>query len=148
MWAFVKDLSDRYPVVEVTFFRCLFAILPVMPMLPRFRWRILRVRRISGHVWRAVLGTVSMVLGFTAYHLMPLADAVAISFVSPLMLTALSVPMLGETGGHPPLERRHRRFRGCADHRQPGRRHAEPRRRRRAHGRGDIGGCRWSPSAN
>jgi drug/metabolite transporter (DMT)-like permease len=40
-----------------------------------------------------------MILSFAAYHLMPLADAVAISFMAPLVLTALSVPILGERVG-------------------------------------------------
>ncbi|KAA5612646.1 DMT family transporter [Rhodovastum atsumiense] len=100
LWTFVKDLSQRYPVYEVTFFRNFFALLPVMLMLAaRGSWGMLRVRRIAGHVWRAVIGVTAMVLGFLSYHLMPLADAVAISFMSPLLITALSVPLLGERVG-------------------------------------------------
>ena len=96
----VKILSDRYSLIEVSFFRCFFSLLPMTPLLlGRRRWRMVRVRRISGHFWRAVLGTGSMVCGFAAYHLMPLGNAVAISFMAPLVLTALSVPMLGERVG-------------------------------------------------
>jgi drug/metabolite transporter (DMT)-like permease len=36
---------------------------------------------------------------FTAIHFIPLADATAISFVAPLLLTALSIPLLGEKVG-------------------------------------------------
>jgi len=100
LWSCVKDLSERYPVYEVTFFRNFFAIIPVAIMLaPRRSWGMLRVRRVSGHIWRAVISVVGMVLGFLSYHLMPLADAVAISFMSPLVVTALSVPLLGERVG-------------------------------------------------
>jgi drug/metabolite transporter (DMT)-like permease len=100
LWCCVKDLSERYSVVEVSFFRSFFAMIPVAPMLlGRRRWRLLRVRRISGHFWRAVISTGSMIFGFAAYHLMPLSDAVAISFMAPLVLTALSVPFLGERVG-------------------------------------------------
>ena len=57
-------------------------------------WRVLKVKRISGHIWRAVLGVVAMMLGFASYAMMPLANAVSISFMSPLVITALSVPLL------------------------------------------------------
>lgn len=100
LWACVKALSEHYSIYEVTFFRNFFAMVPVILMvLARRSWRLLRVRRISGHFWRGVISTVSMTLGFLAFHLMPLADAVAISFMSPLVVTALSVPMLGERVG-------------------------------------------------
>lgn len=100
LWCCVKELSERYSVYEVTFFRNFFAIFPVALMFaPGRRWGLLRVRRISGHVWRGAIGVVGMVLGFLSYHLMPLADAVAISFMSPLVVTALSVPLLGEKVG-------------------------------------------------
>jgi drug/metabolite transporter (DMT)-like permease len=100
LWCCVKELSERYPVYEVAFFRNFFAIFPIAVMLaPRRSWRMLRVRRISGHVWRAFIGVVGMVFGFLSYHLMPLADAIAISFMSPLVVTALSVPLLGEKVG-------------------------------------------------
>lgn len=100
LWAFVKALSERYPVFEVTFFRNLFALVPVLTLVVRNGWRkTLRVHHLTGHVWRSVLGVGAMTLGFLSYHLLPLADAVAISFATPLMVTALSVPMLGERVG-------------------------------------------------
>jgi drug/metabolite transporter (DMT)-like permease len=100
LWCLIKALSERYSVYEVSFFRNLFAIPPVMLMVAMHGGLpSLRVRHIYGHVWRAVVGVVSMVLGFVSYHLMPLADAIAISFAAPLLVTALSVPMLGERVG-------------------------------------------------
>jgi drug/metabolite transporter (DMT)-like permease len=100
LWCCVKELSERYSIYEVTFFRNLLAIVPVVLMFaPRRSWGMLRVRRISGHVWRGAIGVVGMTFGFLSYHLMPLADAVAISFMSPLVVTALSVPLLGERVG-------------------------------------------------
>ncbi len=100
LWTCVKILSQRYSVYEVTFFRNLFAIPPVVVMMLGQRgWRLVRTRSILSHLWRAVVGVTGMTLGFLAYHLMPLADAVAISFMSPLVVTALSVPMLHEKVG-------------------------------------------------
>ena len=120
LWVCVKALSERYSIYEVTFFRNFMAIFPVMAMLaPRRHWGLVRTRRIGGHVWRAVVSVFGMLLGFMSYHLMPLADAVALSFMSPLAVTALSVPLLKREGGHPPVERGGDRLcRGAGD-RQP-----------------------------
>lgn len=100
LWVLVKLLSNRYSVYEISFFRNFFALIPAGLMLYRHGdFKVLKVARISGHVWRAVLGVVSMMLGFASYTMMPLANAVAISFMSPLVITALSVPLLGEKVG-------------------------------------------------
>jgi len=100
LWVLVKLLSDRYSVYEISFFRNFFALIPACLMVAAHGdWRVLKVKRISGHIWRAVLGVVAMMLGFASYAMMPLANAVSISFMSPLVITALSVPLLGEKVG-------------------------------------------------
>jgi drug/metabolite transporter (DMT)-like permease len=100
LWCLVKVLSERYPVNEVTFFRNFFGLVPVLVMIAMSSGRrLLHAHRLAGHVWRSVIGVTSMMLGFWSYHLMPLADAVAISFAAPLMVTALSVPLLRERVG-------------------------------------------------
>ncbi|WP_448205518.1 DMT family transporter [Azospirillum sp. sgz302134] len=97
----VKILADRYPVAEVTFFRNAFALLPVgLAVSLQGGWRSgLRTQRPWGHLWRSVIGVTCMSLMFWSYHLLPLGDAVALNFSSPLFLTALSVPLLGEKVG-------------------------------------------------
>lgn len=100
LWCFVKDMSARYPVAEVTFFRNLFGLVPVVVLvITNGGASLLRVHKFGGHVWRSVIGVAGMALGFLSYHLMPLADAVAISFTAPLLVTALSVPLLKEKVG-------------------------------------------------
>jgi drug/metabolite transporter (DMT)-like permease len=100
LWALVKTLSQRYPVAEVSFFRSVLALVPVGVLIATHGgWTLLKPHSLTGQIWRAVIGVTSMLLGFLSYHLMPLADAVALSFTSPLMITALSVPMLGEKVG-------------------------------------------------
>jgi drug/metabolite transporter (DMT)-like permease len=59
----------------------------------------LRTRRLKDHIGRGVMQFISMMSIFTAFGLMPLADAVAISFSAPLFLTLLSIPLLGERVG-------------------------------------------------
>lgn len=100
MNALAKLLAESYPLGEVTFFRNLFALLPAVAMVAAAGGRsCLHTDHWQGHLWRAVIGLASMVLLFWAYHLMPLANAVAISYSAPLFLTALSVPLLGERVG-------------------------------------------------
>jgi drug/metabolite transporter (DMT)-like permease len=98
--ALVKYQEAVYPVSEVVFFRSVFALLFSCVLVHRGGgFSILRTHRIAEHVGRGTLQFVSMVCVFIAYHLMPLADAVAITFSSPLFLTVLSIPLLGEKVG-------------------------------------------------
>jgi len=95
--AVVKWLVVRYPVAEIIFFRSSFALLPCGFLVATHGGLpVLRTRRLGEHVTRAALQFVSMMCIFTAFGLMPLADAVAITFSSPLFLTVLSIPLLGE----------------------------------------------------
>ncbi len=97
----VKVLTDRFPITELTFFRSFFALIPVcvaIHMTGGFR-RTLRTARPVGHFTRTLIGLTTMVAMFWSFHLLPLGDAIALNFASPLFLTALSVPMLGEKVG-------------------------------------------------
>lgn len=98
--AMAKMMTQHYPLAEVTFFRNAFALIPATAMLAAGGGVArLRTSHLFGHFWRAVIGLTSMVLLFLSYHLMPMADAVALSFSAPLFLTVLSVPLLGERVG-------------------------------------------------
>ena len=98
--ALLKWEAARYPVGEVAFFRCAFSLLPCILLVaggpPA---RLLRTERPMGHIAVGVLQFVSMMCIIAAFKMMPLADAVAITFSAPLFLTVLSIPMLGELVG-------------------------------------------------
>jgi drug/metabolite transporter (DMT)-like permease len=97
-----KLLAERsYPVAEIALFRNACALIPVAMLLRGDGLSILRTRRLSGHLWRGLTGMAAMFCLFYAFGELPLADTLALSFVGPLLVTALSVPLLGETvGGH------------------------------------------------
>ena len=98
--ALVKYEEAVYPVSQVVFFRSIFALLFSCILVQRDGgFSILRTHRVAEHVGRGTLQFISMICVFIAYHLMPLADAVAITFSSPLFLTVLSIPLLGEKVG-------------------------------------------------
>lgn len=98
--ALIKWLVARYPIGEVVFFRSFFSLFPALLVVAsQGGWSSLRTHRLPGHLLRSVVQFASMVAVFIAFSMMPLADAVAITFASPLFLTVLAIPMLGEKVG-------------------------------------------------
>lgn len=89
---------SAYPVAQIVFFRSAFALIPVLIwLLLRGDFpRALHTRRFGGHLFRSLAGVGSMFCIFTAYALLPLADATAIGYASPLMIVVLASVFLGE----------------------------------------------------
>jgi drug/metabolite transporter (DMT)-like permease len=97
--AFIKLLTTNYSVFEIAFCRNFFGLIPAFWMSGRLGISGFKAKKPGAHVWRSVFGTTSMLLIFTAYSIISLPDATAISFAGPLFITALSVPMLSEKVG-------------------------------------------------
>ena len=95
-----KYLSQTLPIVQIAWARFFgYFLLVTLMFWPKRRWNILSSSRIGLQIFRAALLVVSILLFFTVLRFMPLADAVAIMFVSPILVTALSVPLLKERVG-------------------------------------------------
>jgi drug/metabolite transporter (DMT)-like permease len=93
----IKWLAALFPVMQIYLFRALFALIPIMVWVAKTGGlRDLRTDRFLAHVWRSIFGIVALVSFIYALRYMPLTDAVAIGFSAPLMITALSSPLLGE----------------------------------------------------
>ena len=98
--AMVKWLTATYPVLEIMFLRAVM-------MLPIVLFFIivtqgpggLRTGQPRAHLLRSLIGFLTFICFFTAVSLMPLADVIAIVFASPLFVTLLSGPLLGERVG-------------------------------------------------
>ena len=93
----IKWISDSYPVHQIVVVRALLALLPLLLILQlEGGFTLLRTRRLGGHLSRSA----AMFMAYTCFYLalaaMPLADTVALTFSSPLFLTALSILILGE----------------------------------------------------
>ncbi|MCK6449666.1 MAG: DMT family transporter [Alphaproteobacteria bacterium] len=100
MDAVAKYLSLFLPVLQIVWARNVFAIACTLPVLRGQRPGIsLRSARPGLQLVRSGLLLASTFFFFSAIQHIPLADANAISFVSPLLVTALSVPFLGEQVG-------------------------------------------------
>jgi drug/metabolite transporter (DMT)-like permease len=68
----------------------------LIPYMATGRVNPWRSTRIAGHFWRTLMGTTSMVLGFYAVALLPLADATALAFSQPLFSVVVAALIVGE----------------------------------------------------
>ncbi|MDB5392589.1 MAG: EamA/RhaT family transporter [Rhodospirillales bacterium] len=100
MNAVVKLISGRLGPIEIGFFRQVFSLFPVLSVVVhQGGLPVLRTRRPFGHLFRGMIGNSAMIIFFLSVAKLPLADANALSFASPLFVTALSMPLLGEAVG-------------------------------------------------
>ncbi len=95
-----KWLTADFHPGEIMFYRGLFTFVPIIAIVA---WSgglgQLKSRNLKGTMIRAVLGAGTSIFVVVSFIYLPLADALAIIFLSPIMLTALSGPMLGEPVG-------------------------------------------------
>ena len=84
--AIVKAIGGEISAIEIYFFRSLMALIVLLPFLVKERGANLRTRYLSQHVIRAAVKTVGLVLNIYAITLLPLPLAIAISFLTPVMV--------------------------------------------------------------
>jgi drug/metabolite transporter (DMT)-like permease len=100
MNAFVKHVSHHLSPLEIGFFRQAFSLILIVTVVVRSGGvTMVRTRRPLGHLFRGLIGNSAMIIFFLSVAKLPLADANALSFASPLFVTALSLPLLGEAVG-------------------------------------------------
>ena len=98
MAALIKFACETMPVTQVCFFRSFFALLTIVAVMA---WRgefpsAIYTSNPWGHLWRGGLALCSMVCNFSAIALLPLPDAIAIGYASPLFVTIFAAVLLGE----------------------------------------------------
>ena len=96
----IKQLSGGYPLHQMVFFRSSIGIIFSLLLVQiEGGWSILKTKTPGLHAIRGILIVISNLTFFTALAVVPLADATALFFVAPLMITLLSIPFLGEKVG-------------------------------------------------
>jgi drug/metabolite transporter (DMT)-like permease len=98
MAALIKSTAAHVPPGQVVFFRSLFAI-PVIVAWLAWRRELrtgLRTVQPMGHVWRGVVGTTAMGLGFAGLGYLPLPEVTAIGYAAPLLTVVFAAMFLGE----------------------------------------------------
>lgn len=99
MSSLVRLAGQTLPIGQIVFCRAFFALIPLFLMLA-FRREVadaFRIHDVGAHLTRGAIGASGMLSGFIALTLLPLADAVAIGYATPLMVVALAALILGET---------------------------------------------------
>ncbi|MCB1629339.1 MAG: DMT family transporter [Xanthomonadales bacterium] len=100
MDACMKVLTDHYPPLQIAALRGLVSLPLVLlwiawsgafASLWKIRWGL--------HLFRGVMSVLMMGCFVYGLRTLPLSEAYALFFVAPLLLTALSVPILGEQVG-------------------------------------------------
>lgn len=97
----IKFLSGGYALHQVILIRAIVAmafILAVIHWSDR-GWSQMRTQRPTAHLLRVAIVMLSNVTYFTGLAVMDLADAVAVAYVSPIVITLLSILVLGEKVG-------------------------------------------------
>ncbi|MNZ26864.1 Riboflavin transporter [compost metagenome] len=95
--AFSKYLSGFYPVLLVVWARyVVHTLLMAGIFLPQSGLRVLRTRKPLLQTVRALCLLGTSFFFVTGLQYIPLAEATAVNFLTPLLVTALSVPLLGE----------------------------------------------------
>ena len=97
MFTFVK-LTGHVPPGQIVFFRSFFALIPVL------LWVFWRANGLAafktddpvGHLWRGVIGVMSMGMGFFGLTQLPLPEAVAIGYAMPLITVVMGAVLLKE----------------------------------------------------
>ena len=94
--AMIRLLSTQIESVQTAFFRAVISVILLLPLIAAGRVKPWHSKRLAGHFWRTLMGTTSMVLGFYAVSMLPLADATAIAFSQPLFSVVVAALIAGE----------------------------------------------------
>ncbi|WP_017906098.1 DMT family transporter [Pseudomonas asplenii] len=96
--ALSKYLSGFYPIVMVVWARyVVHTLLMLVVFVPRAGFSaVVRTRRPGLQLLRALCLIGTSLLFTTGLRYIPLAEATSVNFLAPLLVTALSVPLLGE----------------------------------------------------
>ena len=92
----IRLASESLHTFEVAFFRSFFGLVAALPLLLKHGPGLLRTRQLPRYAVRCILGTLSMFCGVWAIGHLPLAQAVSLSYSSPLFVTVFAVFWLGE----------------------------------------------------
>ncbi len=96
MLATVKPASQNLHPFEVTFFRHVFTLFVMLPLILRVGISALKTDKFPLIALRGLLGFASTVLWFYAVPHLALADATAINFTAPLWATVFAAVILHE----------------------------------------------------
>lgn len=99
MVAMIKAAGETLHVTEILFFRQIFMIMLVLPVIARGFPEVLTTKRLDLQLIRIVSALTAMLLSFTAVMHLPLADVITIGFAKTFFITIFAIVILSETVG-------------------------------------------------
>ena len=98
MASLIKATADHVPAGQAVFFRSFFAMPVILAWLALRRELVtgLKTANPMGHLWRGVVGTLAMGLGFAGLGYLPLPEVTAIGYAAPLLTVVFAAMFLGE----------------------------------------------------
>ncbi|MGO4776380.1 DMT family transporter, partial [Lysobacter sp. 2RAB21] len=92
----IRLSSQSLHTFEVAFFRNLFGLLAVLPLLLGAQRAELRTKQLPKYFVRCLIGICSMLAGFWAIGHLPLAQAISLTYSTPIFVTIAAVLFLHE----------------------------------------------------
>jgi len=93
----IRYATAYVPTQEVAFFRNAFGLVALLPMLMRPGRTPLKTQQLPRYFLRSAIGLASMLCAFWALGHLPMAQAISLSYSTPLFVTIAAVLWLGET---------------------------------------------------
>ncbi len=92
----IKLASQTLHTFEIAFFRNFFGLMAALPLLLHHGPALLKTEQWPRYTFRCAIGIASMFAGFWAIGHLPLAQAVALSYSTPIFVTIAAVIFLHE----------------------------------------------------
>jgi S-adenosylmethionine uptake transporter len=96
MDAVIKSIAPRYGAIQLTFFRFASGLVFALAIWAWFRSPMPARSQWGSHALRCMLLLLSLTSYFHALTLLPLAQAVAMSYTAPIFISLLAIFVLGE----------------------------------------------------
>ena len=92
----IRLASDTLHTFEIAFFRNFFGLMAALPLLLKHGPSLLKTTQLPRYFIRCLVGVLSMFCGFWAIGHLPLAQAVSLSYSTPIFVTIAAVFFLHE----------------------------------------------------
>lgn len=92
----VRYLSDDFHIFFIVMVRNILALLLLLPKIYCKRQDIFKTKRLGLHIFRASNGLISMFIWFYVVTILPLSEAVSLSFTVPILSSLVAIYYLKE----------------------------------------------------
>jgi drug/metabolite transporter (DMT)-like permease len=99
MAIFIRFAGDDAHTTVIVCMRNVLSLLILLPFIMKDGVKAFKTDRMGRHVMRSAIGIISMHMWFYSLLVMPVSEAVALSFTTPIFVTILAMLFLGERAG-------------------------------------------------